>query len=168
MMALTPLDIQQHRFRKRWQGYDPQEVEAFLEQAAAALENQQRENFRLAEELHQLQADIEQHQRREGTFKRVLLHSQKVLDQMKTNAEKQADLIVADAEGKAAKLLQQAQHRLAQLQEHIGQLKRQRVQIEVEIGSILESHRRLLSLGQEEISANDGEDDKVKVLKQGK
>ncbi|MCU0559278.1 MAG: DivIVA domain-containing protein [Desulfobacterales bacterium] len=166
-MALTPLDIQQHRFRRRLQGYDPREVEDFLEQAAAALENQQRENFHLAEEIHALQADIAQYQRREGTFKSVLLHSQKVLDQMKANAEKQAGLIVADAEGKAAKLLLQAQHRLVQLQEHIGQLKRQRVQIEVEIGAIIESHRRLLNLGQEQISANDGEDDKIKVLKQG-
>ena len=167
-MALTPLDIQQHRFRRRMQGYDSREVEDFLEQAAAALENQQRESFRLAEEIRQLQADIAQYQRREGTFKRVLLHSQKVLDQMKANAEKQAGLIVADAEAKAAKLLQQAQQRLVQLQEHIGQLKRQRIQIEVEIGSILESHRRLLSLNQEHISANDGEDEKIKVLKQRK
>ncbi|MFO7708594.1 MAG: DivIVA domain-containing protein [Desulfobacterales bacterium] len=167
-MALTPLDIQQQRFRKRLQGYDPREVETFLEQAAAALESQQRENLRLAEEVHQLQAEIEQHQRREGTFKRVLLHSQKVLDQMKTNAEKQADLIVADAEGKGAKLLQQAQQRLAQLQEHIGQLKRQRVQIEVEIASVLESHRRILSLNQEQVSANDDQDDKLKVLKPAK
>lgn len=167
-MALTPLDIQQQRFRRRLQGYDPREVEAFLEQAAAALETQQRENFHLAEEIHQLQAEIEQHQRREGTFKRVLLHSQKVLDQMKSNAEKQADLIVVDAESKAAKLLQQAQQRLAQLQDHIGQLKRQRVQIEVEIGAVLESHRRILSLSQEQISANDDQDDKVKVLKPSK
>ena len=167
-MALTPLDIQQQRFRRRLQGYDPREGEAFLEQAAAALEAQQRENFHLAEEIHQLQAEIEQHQRREGTFKRVLLHSQKVLDQMKSNAEKQADLIVVDAESKAAKLLQQAQQRLAQLQDHIGQLKRQRVQIEVEIGAVLESHRRILSLSQEQISANDDQDDKVKVLKPSK
>jgi cell division initiation protein len=167
-MALTPLDIQQQRFRRRLQGYDPREVEAFLEQAAAALEAQQRENFRWADEIHRLQADVEQYQQREGTIKRVLLHSQKVLDQMKSNAEKQADLIVADAENKAAKLLQQAQQRLAQLQEQIGQLKRQRVQIEVEIASVLESHRRFLSLSQEQTSANDGQDEKVKVLIQAK
>ena len=32
-MALTPLDIQQQRFRTGFRGYDPKEVEAFLEQA---------------------------------------------------------------------------------------------------------------------------------------
>jgi cell division initiation protein len=167
-MALTALDIQQQRFRTKVRGIDPREVQTFLEQAAAAFENLQRENHRLTDEARQLRGEVEEHRKREGTFKRALMHSQKVLDQMKINAEKQADLIVAEAENKAEKLLHQAQRRLAELQEHITKLKRQRVQIEVEIGSVIESHRRLLSLGQEQIRATDEQDDKLKVLKQAK
>jgi len=49
-MALTPLDIQQQRFRVSFRGYDPKEVEAFLEQAANAFEDLQRETLRLADE----------------------------------------------------------------------------------------------------------------------
>ena len=167
-MALTALDIQQQRFRTKVRGIDPKEVQTFLEQAAAAFENLQRENHRLTDEARQLRGEVEEHRKREGTFKRALMHSQKVLDQMKINAEKQADLIVAEAENKAEKLLHQAQRRLAELQEHITKLKRQRVQIEVEIGSVIESHRRQLSLGQEQIRATDEQDDKLKVLKQAK
>ena len=167
-MALTALDIQQQRFRTKVRGIDPKEVHAFLEQAAAALEDLQRENHRLTDEARQLRVEIEEHRKREGTFKRALMHSQKVLDQMKVNAEKQADLIVAEAENKAEKLLHQAQRRLSQLQEHITKLKRQRVQIEVDIGSVIESHHRLLTLGQEQIRAMDDQDEKLKVLKQAK
>jgi cell division initiation protein len=167
-MALTALDIQQQRFRTKVRGVDPKEVQTFLEQAAAAFEDLQRENHRLTDEVRQLRGEIEEHRKREGTFKRALMHSQKVLDQMKVNAEKQADLIVAEAENKAEKLLHQAQRRLSQLQEHITKLKRQRVQIEVEIGSVIESHRRLLTLGQEQIQATDEQDEKLKVLKQAK
>jgi cell division initiation protein len=167
-MALTALDIQQQRFRTKVRGLDPKEVQTFLEQAAAAFEDLQRENHRLADEVRQLQAEIEEHRNREGTFKRALMHSQKVLDQMTVNAEKQADLIVAEAENKAEQLLHQAQHRLSQLQEHITELKRQRVQIEVEIGSVIESHRRLLTIGQEQIEAADEQDEKLKVFKQAK
>ena len=86
-------------------------------------------------------------QRREGTFKRALLHSQKVLDQMQENARRQADVIVAEAQAKADKLLQHAQNRMAQLQEAIADLKRQRVQVEAEITFVIESHRRLLEAG---------------------
>ena len=167
-MALTALDIQQQHFRTKVRGVDLKEVQAFLEQAAAAFEDLQRENHRLTDEVRQLRAEIEEHRKREGTFKRALMHSQKVLDQMTVNAEKQADLIVAEAENKAEQLLHQAQRRLSQLQEHITKLKRQRVQIEVEIGSVIESHRRLLTIGQEQIEATDAQDDKLKVLKQAK
>jgi cell division initiation protein len=167
-MALTALDIQQQRFRTKVRGIDPKEVQTFLEQAAAAFENLQRENHHLTDEARQLRGEVEEHRKREGTFKRALMHSQKVLDQMKVNAEKQAHLIVAEAENKAEKLLHQAQRRLSELQEHITKLKRQRVQIEVEIGSVIESHRQLLSLGQEQILASDEQDDKLKVLRQAK
>lgn len=167
-MALTALDIQQQRFRTKVRGIDPKEVQTFLDQAAAAFEDLQRENHRLTDEARQLSAEIEDHRKREGTFRRALMHSQKVLDQMKINAEKQADLIVAEAENKAEKLLHQAQRRLAQLQEHITKLKRQSVQIEVDIGSVIESHRRLLAVGQEQIRATDDQDERLKVLKTAK
>jgi cell division initiation protein len=164
-MALTPLDIQQQRFRLCFRGYDPKEVEAFLEQTANAFEDLQRETLRLTDETQKLQSDIEGYQRREGTFKRALLHSQKVLDQMQENARRQAEVIVAEAETKAAKLLQQAQNRLAQLQESIAGLKRQRVQVEAEITFVIENHRRLLEADRESTRELDALDDKLKVLR---
>jgi len=164
-MALTPLDIQQQRFRVSFRGYDPKEVEAFLEQTANAFEDLQREMLRLADETKKLQSDIEEYQRREGTFKRALLHSQKVLDQMQENARRQAEVIVAEAETKAEKLLQQAQNRLAQLQESIAGLKRQRVQVEAEITFVIENHRRLLEADRESTRELDALDEKLKVLR---
>jgi cell division initiation protein len=164
-MALTPLDIQQQRFRVCFRGYDPKEVEAFLEQTANAFEDLQRETLRLADETQKRQSDIEEYQRREGTFKRALLHSQKVLDQMQENARRQAEVIVAEAETQAAKLLQQAQSRLAQLQESIAGLKRQRVQVEAEITFVIENHRRLLEADRESTRELDALDDKLKVLR---
>jgi cell division initiation protein len=164
-MALTPLDIQQQRFRVSFRGYDPKEVEAFLEQTANAFEDLQRETLRLADETKKLQSDIEEYQRREGTFKRALLHSQKVLDQMQENARRQAEVIVAEAETKAEKLLQQAQNRLAQLQESIAGLKRQRVQVEAEITFVIENHRRLLEADRESTRELDALDEKLKVLR---
>ncbi len=163
-MTLTALDIQQQRFGRRLRGIDPKEVETFLEQTAGDFETLQRENHRLADEVKKLQADTEAYKRREGTFKLALMHSQKVIDQMQSNARKQAELIVAEAETRAAKLLHQAQRRLIRLQEDIGDLKRQRVQIEVQIGAVIESHRRLLEVGRQATQEMDENDEKLKVL----
>jgi cell division initiation protein len=167
-MALTPLDIQQQRFRIGLRGYATKDVETFLEQAANAFEDLQRETHRLADENKKLQSDIEEYQRREGTFKRALLHSQRVLDQMLENASRQAEVIVAEAETKAEKLLQHAQNRVAQLQDSIADLKRQRIQIEEEITFVIETHRRMLEAGRESARESDEQADKLKILKAAK
>lgn len=167
-MALTPLDIQQQRFRIGLRGYATKDVETFLEQAANAFEDLQRETHRLADENKKLQSDIEEYQRREGTFKRALLHSQRVLDQMQENARRQADVIVAEAENKAEKLLQHAQNRVAQLQDSMAGLKRQRIQIEEEIMFVIETHRRMLEAGRESARESDEQAEKLRILKTAK
>lgn len=167
-MALTPLDIQQQRFRTAFRGYETKDVEAFLEQAAAAFEEVQRENLRLSDELKRVAGEVEEFKRREGTIKRALLHSQKVLDQMQENARREADVIVAEAETKAEKIIQHAQSRVAQLQESIAMLKRQRVQVESEITFVIESHRKLLEAGRDATRELDEMDDKLKVFKTAK
>jgi len=84
---------------------------------------------------------------------------------MQENARRQAEVIVAEAETKAEKLLHQAQNRLAQLQESIAGLKRQRVQVEAEITFVIENHRRLLEADRESTRELDALDEKLKVLR---
>jgi cell division initiation protein len=164
-MKITPLDIQQQQFKTRFRGFDIREVDAFLEQMAETFETLQKTNQNLNDEVRRLELEIQGYRKREETFKRALLNSQKVLDQMKDNARKSAELIIAEAEVKAEKILNKAHNRLAQLHEDISELKRQRTQIEVQISSIIEAHSRLLEIGKEGIKESDEEDDKIKFLK---
>ena len=167
-MSITPLDIQQQKFKTRIRGFDVREVDAFLEQMASVFESLHRTHKDMQEEVRRLQLEIQGYRKREETFKRALLNSQKVLDQMKDNARKSAELIIAEAEVKAEKILNNAHNRLAQLHEDISELKRQRTQIEVQIGSIVEAHSKLLELSKEGAKAIDEEDAKLKVLKQAR
>jgi cell division initiation protein len=164
-MKITPLDIQQQQFKTRFRGFDIREVDAFLEQMAETFETLQKTNQNLSDEVRRLELEIQGYRKREETFKRALLNSQKVLDQMKDNARKSAELIIAEAEVKAEKVLNKAHNRLAQLHEDISELKRQRTQIEVQISSIIEAHSRLLEIGKEGIKESDEEDDKITFLK---
>jgi cell division initiation protein len=165
-MNITPLDIQQQKFKIKFRGFDVREVDGFLEQVAGAFEAIQRTHKDLQEEVRRLELEIQGYRKREETFKRALLNSQKVLDQMKDNARKSAELIIAEAEVKAEKILNKAHNRLAQLHEDISELKRQRMQIEVQISSIIEAHSKLLEISKEGIKEMDEEDAKLKVLKQ--
>jgi len=166
-MKTTPLDIQQQQFKVRFRGFDVQEVDRFLEQMAESFEMLQRENEIAQEKIRRIRLESQGYKEREETFKRAMLDSQKVMDQMKTNARKSADLIIAGAEVKAEKILNKAHNRLAQLHEDIIELKRQRMQIEVQIRSVIETHAKLLDIGKEGMEAMDEEDSKLKVLKQG-
>jgi cell division initiation protein len=165
-MSLTPLDIQQQRFKVRLRGFDIREVDRFLEQAAEAFTTLQNDNKKLRDELRRLRMETQGYKEREETFKRAMLNSQKVLEQMKENARKSAEIIIADAEVKAEKILNRAHNRLSQLHEDISELKRQRMQIEVQIRSIIEAHSKLLEIGKESMEALDHSDDKVAVFKQ--
>ena len=165
-MQLTPLDIQQQQFRVRFRGFDIREVDRFLEQVADILATTQGDNKSLREEIRRLKLETQGYKEREETFKRAMLNSQKVLEQMKENARKSAEVIIADAEVKAEKVLNRAHNRLSQLHEDIVELKRQRMQIEVQIRSVVEAHSKLLEIGKESMDAMDAADDKVAVLKQ--
>jgi cell division initiation protein len=165
-MNLTPLDIQQQQFRVRFRGFDIREVDRFMEKMAEEFNTLQVDSKNLREEIRRLKLETQGYKEREETFKRAMLNSQKVLEQMKENARKSAEVIIADAEVKAEKILNRAHNRLSQLHEDIAELKRQRMQIEVQIRSVLESHSRLLEIGKESMQAMDESDSKVAVLKQ--
>jgi cell division initiation protein len=111
-MTITPLDIQQQQFKTRFRGFDIREVDTFLEHMADAFESLQSENKKLHEKINRLKLESKGYKEREETFKRAMLNSQKVLEQMKQNARKSAELVIADAEIKAEKILSRAQNRL--------------------------------------------------------
>jgi cell division initiation protein len=163
-MDITPLDIQNRQFRVKFRGFDVKEVDAFLEQVAAALRALSEGMERTERALARSQRDVAAYREREETFKSALANSQTVMEQMKSNAKKSAGLIIADAEVKAQKLLQTAHKQLSQLHEDIAELKRQRQQIESQIQSIIETHTKILETGKEEMKANDAQDDRMQLL----
>jgi len=165
MMKITPLDIQQQQFKTRFRGFDVREVDGFLEQMADAFEAMLRENEGLSNKIQRLKAENKGYKEREEAFKRAMLNSQKVLEQMKKNARKSAELVVAEAEVQAEKILNKAHNRLAQLHEDITELKRQRMQIEVQIGAVLDAHTKLLEIGKEGMAALDEDESKLKFIK---
>lgn len=165
-MKLTSIDIQNKQFNVKFRGFDLQEVDQFLEEMADVFENLQTENKQLQGEIKQVKIENKRHKEREETLKNTLIHSQKIMEQMKENARSSADIIIADAEVKAEKILNNAYNRLSQLHEDISELKRQRLQIEIQIQSVLESHTKLLESSKADRQEKDEEDSKVKLLKQ--
>ena len=58
-MKVTPLDINNQKFRTRFRGFDVREVDDFLQAVAGELELRLRENSRLKERVTELESQVE-------------------------------------------------------------------------------------------------------------
>lgn len=145
-MRITPIDIQQHQFRSRVMGYDKAEVDQFLEILAGEIERLFRQNQDLQEELARNRETLAEMREREATLKETLLTTQKVTDELKANARREAELLLADAEMRAERVMRSAEDRRLQLIEEIQEIKRQKIDFETSLRSLLEKHVRMLEL----------------------
>ncbi|MBE9550547.1 MAG: hypothetical protein BA868_07735 [Desulfobacterales bacterium C00003106] len=166
-MKPTAFDIQQKQFHIRFRGFDVREVDRFLEELAEGFEELSRESELQENEINRAKKEIHQYTEREKTLKHTLANAQNAIDGMRVNAIKEAELIVSNAEAKAEKILNAAHNRLAQIHEDIAELKRQRVQFEVQFRSLLESYSRVLDVDKEGIEKLEAVEDKLRFLKKG-
>jgi len=90
-----------------------------------------------------------------------MVTAQRISEDMKTAAKKEAEIVLADAEHQAEKIVQGAHHKLVQVIEDINELKRQRVQFESQVRSVIESHARLLDAFSEPPEPRERIDDNV-------
>ncbi|MCP4672362.1 MAG: DivIVA domain-containing protein [Desulfobacula sp.] len=165
-MGITPTVVRQKEFTTRFRGFDVQEVDSFLEDITTELENLNNTINSLQETNHRLNLENQGYRTREGSMKNAMIQSQKVLDQMKENAKKSSQMIIANAELEAQKMLQRAQKRLSQLHSDIIELKRQRIQLEMQISTVIESHSKMLEMTKDENKTADEIDSTVKFIQQ--
>ncbi len=163
-MKITPLDILNHKFKKKFMGYDKIEVDIFLEMVANEMEQYSKENAFLTEELKRKSNQISEFQERESTLKETLLTAQRLAQDMKSSMVKEAQVILGEAELEGERMIQHAQQRAIRLQEDIHEYKRMRIQLENELGSILKSHMTMLEAMAEGEAQESEMDDKLKII----
>jgi cell division initiation protein len=167
-MSLTPLDIQQQRFRTRFGGgLDKAEVDAFLNLVAGELEKVVRENTELREEQRATRRLLEDYRSREDALKETMITAQKVTEDIKRVAEKEAAIIVGRAELDAERMLERAQERLTELLQDIAELKRQRAQFLAQTKAVVDQHRALLAVAEDDEGAHRLEENLAVLRKRG-
>jgi cell division initiation protein len=153
-MHLTPLDIQKQTFSKSLKGYNPDDVRAYLHLIAEEIERLLRDVDRLARENAMLREDLQEHSQREQILKDTLLSAQRVSEEVRATARKEAELIVKDAELLSERLIGQAMSRVADLEKSIQDLKMERRASRNKVQGLVDTVQHLLMLDAEE-EAND-------------
>ena len=145
-MNITPLDIQQQQFKgKMLGGLDPNDVDSFLQMVASEMESLIRENSDLKEQVRKFSLQLDEFSQREVTLRETMLAAQKVTEEMKANAQKEAHLIVSEAELKGERIVAEAENRLVQLNNQVYEIKRKKLQFETNLKSLVETHLKMLS-----------------------
>jgi cell division initiation protein len=143
-MKVTPLDLRQQRFRKTFRGFDKIEVTSFLAELADDYEQALREADRLRQDLTKMEAVLAEHREQERNLRNTLLTAQRLADEIRQNAETEAQRIIREAEGRADLLLQKTQARLEDVQREIDGLKLKRRDAETSIESTISALRNTL------------------------
>ena len=148
-MRITPLDIQQKQFPMKFRGFDVEEVYAFLEVIREEMEDLLRENASLKESIQRIESQIKEYRDMETTLRETLLTAQQMVEDYKTNARKEAELIAKEAELKADTILKEAQEKVIKIHEDIVDLKGIRRHFKEELKRMVESHLKMLEFDRE-------------------
>jgi cell division initiation protein len=115
-MKISPMDIQRQSFGRALRGLDAEEVRAYLNLVAEEVAALQRERDKLDSEVQSLRALLDEHRERETILKNTLLTAQRVSEDIRENARKEAESVVKEGEMQADRLLELAQNRAHELE----------------------------------------------------
>jgi len=150
MQNLTPLEIQKQVFARALKGYNPDEVRGYLSLVAEEIERLVKDVDRLSRENAMLRDDLNDHSQRERILKDTLLSAQKVSEDVKSNARKEAELIVKDAELLSERVIAQAMQRVSEIERTIQDLKVERAAVRVRLQGTLDTVQHVIALDAEQ------------------
>jgi len=149
-MRITPLDIQQMVFKVGMRGYDKEEVNRFLEELAQTVESLNRDNAVQREKIMFLEQQLAELKRTEATLSSTLLSAQSLAEDVKRNAQREADLVIKEAELKAGELIRQARVELTDTQRELLSLQKQRLLMIERLRASLRMFERLFEVEEQE------------------
>jgi cell division initiation protein len=138
-------------------GFDADQVNSFLEMVAAEFEALNRSTDDLSTQLKYIQEKLDNYTRIEKNLSDTLLSAQRSTDEARLNAQKEAELIIKDAQIRADRYEDESRQRVHALESEIISLKTQRDSFLSRFRSILRDQLSLLEI----ISGNLTGDDRL-------
>lgn len=163
-MEVSKIDILNKKFSSSLIGYKKQDVENFLQELADYVGVLAEEKMELERSVRLLEEKLEEHLSRQEILQNTLVTTQKMTDDIKANAQKQAKLTIKESQAKSEDILRHAHKRLAQIHEDISELKKQRAHFEIKLRSMIESHLKLLDSQDEDNLQLEEAESKLKFL----
>jgi cell division initiation protein len=107
-LAITPVEIRHIRLKRGLHGFRAAAVERLLADIAEDFEEVWRQRADLADQVEQLESDLVRHRELEGLLRTTLVSAERSAQELKDQARREADIIVAEAHGEARAVTRRA------------------------------------------------------------
>lgn len=164
-MKVSPITIKKQEFNKTLRGYDPDEVQAFLDKLADEFEEIQKENESLKRKMEQAEVRLSEFQRIEKNLQSTLLKAQESSTKSIESTKKQTSLMIKEAEIKASQILEKARESANDVRNAVINLREERDLIVAKLKAIINSQAHLLEM---KVETAGEEHEEVKKLEEAK
>ena len=143
-MSITPNDILDKQFSVSFRGYNREEVDKFLEAVAQSLTSVIKELNAVKDQAAGYRSKLDALQEREEEFRRALTTAHTFAEEMKSQARKDADLMLEQAKMDAERIITDAHQEAIQLEDSIRGLRRIQREAVYKIRSSIEGYLHML------------------------
>jgi cell division initiation protein len=134
------MDIRKKTFSTHRGGLDKAEVEEFIVELAAEIENLRKERAQLTEKAEELTKHLKAYEDTEQLLKDTLVTAQKATNQLREDAKKEAQLIIEKAKLEAERIRQDATQQIRGVGDELRTLEAKRSAVSDEIAAIARTY----------------------------
>lgn len=142
---LTVLDIETVSFSKTLRGYNPEEVEDFLEKAAESIQAYSEKAKALETRIAHMEDQLREYQEIKTSLQDALVLAQKSAEERVSNAENKAEVILAEAEAKGHRVIMDAREQAESCKRDIERLRQVRYQFVAEFKGLISKFGSMLN-----------------------
>ncbi len=138
-MALTPVEIRHMRPPRGLFGYKTGPADRLLEDVALSFEDVWRERADLADKVEQLEADLVRYRELESLLRTTLVSAERASSDMKEQARREAETILAEAHAEARAVQRRA---LADNERLLAESRKLRIQLEAALAALADEEEQ--------------------------
>ncbi len=143
-MQMSGSQIRKQTFRKKFPGYDQAEVTSFLAEIAGEFDRLRTDHEELSRKVAELETRLADYTKVESMLQQTLAQAQDSSTKAVEHARKEAQLIIRDAELRAAQLLDKSKNDLTALKEQVTILGAKKESIVARLRMLLNSELELV------------------------
>jgi cell division initiation protein len=121
-MSLTPVEIRHVSLARRPVGYDRKATDELLADVATSFEHVWRERADLRDEMEELESELARQKELEQVLRATLVSAERMADDVRSQARREADVIIAEARATARDIVSGAESERERIRTEIRRL----------------------------------------------